>query len=125
MKIIGFSILFFVAMTLSGASFAQTICKGNIFTKIDDGSFGLQRVQFMPSQSLQKKLNSTSTKVNFNFDRKSDEWILYFYVAPEDSHFLTRNTVNDFNFRESGFNRESFVKFKDQSIIGYKLFCRM
>ncbi|MES2768946.1 MAG: hypothetical protein V4596_07365 [Bdellovibrionota bacterium] len=120
-----------IAFTLiiSVEALAKLNCKGNMFTKLDNGNISFERVRFVPTPSFEKTL--TTEQINgrpyFNFEKKSDEWTYYSYLDQEEmfESGYRQRPPGALQYSDMNFDRESFLKFKDKSIVGFNLVCRM
>jgi hypothetical protein len=120
--------IYIIALLLlsSSQSFAGQ-CKGNVYSRADNGEFAFERVHFVITSTPKDKFVLKKDGHSFHAEfTKSDDWTYYSYIDQNDMLRTRgyRSSENDFRYSEMR-SKESFFKFKDIAIVGFNLICRM
>ena len=129
MKIVGpIIILLLCTIFVPEISFAQMKCKGEVYSRLDDGEAAAERIEFVPN-NFQNTYASQNNDGPFVFvaDKKDDEWT---YVRVYDKYELLsargyKNITGQFQYDDMRFDRSSLLKFTENSIIGFNIVCKM
>lgn len=127
MKIVGVALI--ISLIAPSMSFASNFdCKGNVFTRLDNGRMVSEQIKIMEKPLFSEKMTAVSRdgKIFFETKRKSDEWIYYSDRSDREMLFVRGvRSSNEFTYSDMRFNRESFIKFRDNATVGFNIVCRM
>ncbi len=128
MKINNLSI-FLIIFTVSQISLAGSLsCRGGIYTNSVNNYTGFEQLRIVDKTPQEGELivSSKDGRISFETKRKSDEWIYYTDSNKEEMLAISGyRKATDFRFRNMKINRESFFKFKENTIIGFNIVCRL
>lgn len=128
MKIVGL-IVILLNTIVSDVSFASIMdCKGNMYTRLNDGGIGVEKLKIMEKPLIDQEMTVVAKdgKISFETKKKSDEWIYYTDRNNNEMLFITgyRNQ-NTLKYTDMRLDKASFFKFRDNSIVGFNIICRM
>lgn len=129
MKIVGLFILLVCCVVFASEdSFAKMKCKGDVYSQLDNGELVAQKIEFVPN-NFQKVIANQKSDSPFIFkaDKKSDEWSYVKIYNHEELLYARgyRNLIPEFYYDDLRLDRNSFVKFKENSVFGFNIVCRI
>jgi hypothetical protein len=108
--------------------YAEVNCRGNFYTRLASGEVSESRIEFI-SQYYNSNPYIPPMEVNspfiFKDDRKYDDWDYVRIYREKDFIYSTGFRDSQFNYKDINWDRETFLKFKDQAMVGFSLICKM
>lgn len=125
MKLVG-AILLIVLLSQSAIA-SLFDCKGRVYSRLDRGDLVFRRVVISDVQLFKDEMTVTTVNGQFTIQpkKKSDDWTYHSYVDKSDAMYIQSFRRLDFGYTDLRADRESFHKYKENSVVGFNLVCRM